>query len=106
MRPGRVRYICHQIPFDYPAAIEHEPGVSRQTLWTTASNMDFGKMSSGDGKDCQIAALHNNVSTHTPAVLTSFFLSAFLSYDWSVHWHVLLVVSLMVKASYNFLSRM
>ena len=63
---ARQKRLCQQIPFDYPAATEHEPGISRQTLWATAYSMDFGKMNSGDGKDYQIAARHNNVRIHMP----------------------------------------
>lgn len=60
---ARQKRICQQIPFDYPAASEREPGVSMQPLWITAYSMDYGKRNAGNSKDYQVAPWHVNVST-------------------------------------------
>lgn len=52
---ARQKRICQQIPFDYPAASEQEPGVSMQPLWTTVYSMDYGKRNAGNSKDYQVA---------------------------------------------------
>ena len=58
---ARRKRICCQIPFDYPAPSEREPGVSMQPLWTTAYSMDYGKRNGGSTKDYQVAPRHVDV---------------------------------------------